>query len=102
MKACRNAKVYRGIKVPRCNGGLQCDTCRAKYLAANPPKPLETANKQLYDTLFATREGMSIIRNYIIVAFSKNDKPVMGIADKLHKLEMSINGVLAKHEPSKL
>jgi len=31
MKKCKNAKTYKGIHKPRCNGGKGCDACWAMY-----------------------------------------------------------------------
>ena len=31
MKKCRNAKAYKAIYPPRCNGGDPCDACRMKW-----------------------------------------------------------------------
>lgn len=31
MKQCKNAKRYKGLRKPTCNGGNPCDLCKDKY-----------------------------------------------------------------------
>jgi hypothetical protein len=34
MKECKNAKKYKGVYSPRCNGGKGCDKCNVIYKKA--------------------------------------------------------------------
>ena len=39
MKASKNAKLYKGVHVPTCNGGHPCEACLAVWRNKNPKKP---------------------------------------------------------------
>ena len=55
MKRCRNAKKYKGLKPPRCDGYRGCDACREIFQKVCP-HPAEALKVQLEDRkIFCTQ-----------------------------------------------